>query len=98
MGNKMGCSTSKPEPPKKTAVPKAAPTFGRRTDLNPKDFMICKQNNATIVRIGDILGQQFIIEDCNHCNITLHDHIAAMTIDSCKQCQIVTGKHSVLFH
>ena len=87
----MGCSTSKPEIPKKVSIPKTAPNFGRRSDLNPKDFMICKENNLTVTRTGDIFGQQFIIEDCIGCSVTLMDHIASMTIDSCKQCQIITG-------
>ena len=87
----MGCSSTK-EPVKKISIKKTPPTFGRRTDLDPKNFMFVKQTSEVCVRApGSIEGQQFVVEDNESCDIYLLDHIASMNVDSCKSCRIVTG-------
>ena len=36
-------------------------------------------------------GQQFIIEDCEDCDLYVFDDNAAVTIDECKNCRIFIG-------
>ena len=91
MGN---CGSSESEVKSKKAVAKPAypPNFGKRTDLDPKDFMFCKMNGEALVKApGKIDGQQFLVEDCEDSDVYLLDHIASMNVDSCKKCRIVTG-------
>ncbi|KAK9814769.1 hypothetical protein WJX72_011217 [[Myrmecia] bisecta] len=59
---------------------------------DPKDFMLTNLKGETRVRLpGSINGQQFIIENCEDCNIYLFDHSAAVTLDDCKNCRIFVG-------
>ena len=38
-----------------------------------------------------VAGQQFIIEDCEDCDLYIFDDNAAVTIDECKNCRIFIG-------
>ncbi len=87
----MGCSHSEPVAKAKTKEKKPL-TFGKKANLNIADFMFCRQLNGVCVRAaGSISGQQFIVEDNADCEIYLLDSIAAMNVDSCRNCAIVTG-------
>ena len=60
--------------------------------LDPKDFIISKRTNETIVRRpGQIAGQSFMIEECTGCHIYLLDYSAAVNIDLCINCTVVVG-------
>ena len=60
--------------------------------LDPKDFIISKRSNETIIRRpGQIAGQSFMIEECSNCHIYLLDHSAAVNIDLCTNCTVVVG-------
>jgi protein XRP2 len=88
----MGCSASNEKKPVGKFVPKTPPTFGKPANLNRLDYMFTKQNDSVCVKPpGTINGQQFIVEDCGNCDIYLLDCIAAMTVDSCKACRLITG-------
>jgi len=60
--------------------------------LDPKDFMFSKlKGQVCIKEPGSINGQQFIIEDCEDCDIYLCDQTATVQIDCCKSCRIFVG-------
>ncbi|CAM9794392.1 unnamed protein product, partial [Choristocarpus tenellus] len=40
---------------------------------------------------GRIAGQQFIVEECSDCDVYLFDHSAALTMDYCSNCRLITG-------
>jgi protein XRP2 len=91
----MGCGSSQSETKSSIKVKVNNPTphaFGKRTDLDPKDFIFKDKIAEFLVREpGQIEGQQFIIEDCNESDIFLLDHIGSLTIDNCNKCRIVCG-------
>lgn len=48
--------------------------------------------NETVGRLpGKVAGQQFVIQDCENCNIYIFDHSATITVDDCTNCQIFLG-------
>lgn len=68
--------------------------------VDPKDFMLTGLKNETVGRLpGKLNGQQFVIQDCENCNIYVFDHSATITIDDCVNCRIMLGpvKGSVFF-
>lgn len=68
------------------------PNFGRKAGLDPKDFIFSKKQKETLIKNpSQIHGQQFIIEECEGCEIFLLDHVGSLTVDFCKDCRIVTG-------
>ena len=42
-----------------------------------------------------ILGEQFVIQNCENSNIYLFDHINTVTIDDCKNCKMFIGPTKV---
>ncbi|KAG9349512.1 hypothetical protein JZ751_027957 [Albula glossodonta] len=75
-------------------------SWDKREKVDPKDFMLTGLKDATVGRLPDKLkGQQFVIQECENCNIYILDHSATITIDDCVNCQIVLGpvKGSVFF-
>lgn len=48
---------------------------------------------------GKLNGQQFVIQECENCDIYVFDHSATITIDDCINCRIFLGpvKGSVFF-
>jgi protein XRP2 len=89
----MGCESSKAEkvPQMKFTTP-SEPNFGRKAGLDPKDFIFSKRQKETLIKNpSQIDGQQFIVEECEGCEIFLLDHIGSLTVDYCKDCRIVTG-------
>lgn len=70
------------------------------TQVDPKDYMLTGLKDATVGRLpGKLNGQQFVIQECENCNIFVFDHSATVTIDDCVNCRIVLGpvKGSVFF-
>lgn len=70
------------------------------TQVDPKDFMLTGLKDATVGRMpGKLNGQQFVIQECENCNIFVFDHSATITIDDCVNCRIMLGpvKGSVFF-
>lgn len=68
--------------------------------VDPKDYMLTGLKDATVGRLpGKLNGQQFVIQECENCNIYVFDHSATITIDDCVNCRIVLGpvKGSVFF-
>ena len=68
--------------------------------VDPKDYMLTGLKDVTVGRLpGKLNGQQFVIQECENCNIFVLDHSATITIDDCVNCRIVLGpvKGSVFF-
>lgn len=68
--------------------------------MDPKDYMLTGLKDVTVGRLpGKLNGQQFVIQECENCNIYVFDHSATITIDDCVNCRIVLGpvKGSVFF-
>ncbi|TKC37367.1 hypothetical protein EI555_019066, partial [Monodon monoceros] len=68
--------------------------------VDPKDYMFSGLKDETVGRLpGKVAGQQFLIQDCENCNIYIFDHSATVTIDDCTNCVIFLGpvKGSVFF-
>ncbi|KAK3101591.1 hypothetical protein FSP39_004691 [Pinctada imbricata] len=64
----------------------------RPRNFDPKDFIIEDQKDVTVGRVpGKVNGQQFVIQNCENCNIYIFDHIATVTIDNCTNCNIFLG-------
>ncbi|XP_068448873.1 protein XRP2 [Clinocottus analis] len=81
------------EPPKKYS-------WDTREKVDPKDYMLSGLRGVTAGRLpGALRGQQFVIQDCEDCDIFVLDHSATVTIDDCARCRVVLGpaKGSVFF-
>jgi protein XRP2 len=90
MGNLCG-GGKKAEEPKNTTSSSNVKEYPKKK-LDPKDFMLQKLENQTIIRLpGSIQGQQFIIEDCKNCDIFLCDNSAQITVDMCTNCRVFIG-------
>uniref|UniRef100_A0A8I3WS22 Protein XRP2 n=1 Tax=Callithrix jacchus TaxID=9483 RepID=A0A8I3WS22_CALJA len=60
--------------------------------VDPKDYMFSGLKDETVGRLpGTVAGQQFLIQDCENCNIYIFDHSATITIDDCTNCIIFLG-------
>lgn len=60
--------------------------------VDVKNFMLDQLSNETVTRMpGSINGQQFIIQNCNSCDIYVLDHCATVTVDDCTNCKIFIG-------
>lgn len=60
--------------------------------LDPKDFILSGLHDVTVVREpGSIAGQQFLIEECDGCDIYLLDNSAQVTVDLATNCRIFVG-------
>ncbi|XP_064600443.1 protein XRP2-like [Liolophura sinensis] len=92
----MGCLFSRfsgSEP--LTESPKIQPkqySWDKREKLNVQDFIIENVKDETVGRKpGTVNGQQFIIRNCENCDIYIFDHIATVTVDDCINCRIFLG-------
>uniref|UniRef100_A0A3Q2QKW4 Protein XRP2 n=1 Tax=Fundulus heteroclitus TaxID=8078 RepID=A0A3Q2QKW4_FUNHE len=75
-------------------------SWDKREKVDPKDYMLTGLKDVTVGRLpGKLNGQQFVIQECENCNIYVLDHSATITIDDCVNCRIVLGpvKGSVFF-
>lgn len=102
----MGCFFSKRRNSEKESQPKGEEeppkqySWDQREKVDPKDYMFSGLKNETVGRLpGKVAGQQFLIQDCESCNIYIFDHSATITIDDCTNCIIFLGpvKGSVFF-
>ncbi|XP_015667769.1 protein XRP2 [Protobothrops mucrosquamatus] len=67
-------------------------SWDQRAKIDPKDYMFSGLKNETVGRLpGKVAGQQFVIQDCENCNIYIFDHSATITVDDCTNCQIFLG-------
>uniref|UniRef100_A0A0G4IA07 C-CAP/cofactor C-like domain-containing protein n=1 Tax=Chromera velia CCMP2878 TaxID=1169474 RepID=A0A0G4IA07_9ALVE len=59
---------------------------------DPKDFIFSKRTNEVLVKEkGSIAGQQFVIEECEGCDIFVLDWTDSITVDECKDCRLFVG-------
>ncbi|KAG8452147.1 hypothetical protein GDO86_004079 [Hymenochirus boettgeri] len=75
-------------------------SWDKREKIDPKDYMFNGIKDETIGKVPDkVAGQQFVIQECENCNIYIFDHSATITIDDCTNCRIFLGpvKGSVFF-
>ncbi|XP_039600659.1 protein XRP2 [Polypterus senegalus] len=108
----MGCLFSKKSKRKQEkdqstnatgAISEEAPkqySWDKREKVDPKDYMLNGLKDQTAGRLpGTLNGQQFVIQECENCNIFIFDHSATITIDDCINCTIFLGpvKGSVFF-
>lgn len=67
-------------------------SWDKKDRPDPKDFTIAELKGETVGRLpGTVNGQQFIINNCQDCNIYIFDHSASVTIDDCIGCKIFIG-------
>ncbi|XP_054422362.1 protein XRP2 [Pteronotus mesoamericanus] len=102
----MGCCFSKRRNSEKESQPEGEEerpkqySWDQREKVDPKDYMFSGLKSETVGRLpGTVAGQQFLIQDCENCNIYIFDHSATITIDDCTNCVIFLGpvKGSVFF-
>lgn len=87
----MGCLFSKSANHTKLSEDESPQEFSwdKRKQLDVKNFVLDKQSGETIGRLpGSINGQQFIIQNCENCDIYVFDHCATVTVDDCVNCRI----------
>ncbi|XP_044174947.1 protein XRP2-like [Acropora millepora] len=90
----MGCLGSKEESDSKATETNEKPTYSweKRPRLDPKDYSIIDVTGETVGKLpGEINGQQFIIQNCQNCNIFILDHTDSIQVDDCTDCRIAIG-------
>lgn len=64
----------------------------KREGLRKEDFIIKDQKDATLGRVpGTVNGQQFLVQNCENCNIYIFDHSVTISIDDCNNCNFFLG-------
>lgn len=88
----MGCLFSRSDAtPKEEEKPKVY-SWDKQDKPDPKDFTLENLNGVTVGRVpGKVDGQQFIINQCEDCNIYIFDHNACINVDNCTNCRIFLG-------
>ncbi|XP_069133734.1 protein XRP2-like isoform X1 [Argopecten irradians] len=67
-------------------------SWDRREKVNMDDFTLDGHKDATLGRTpGQVNGRQFIIKNCENCNIYIYDRSSTVTIDDCFDCNIFMG-------
>ncbi|XP_060228193.1 protein XRP2-like [Meriones unguiculatus] len=101
----MGCCFSKKRESEESLVegeeeqPKLY-SWDQREKVDPKDYTFSGLKDETVGRLpGKVEGQQFVIQDCENCNIYILDHSATISLDDCTNCVVFLGpvKGSVFF-
>lgn len=90
----MGCLGSKEDADSKEEGTKEKPTFSweKRAQIDPKDYTISDVTAETVGKLpGEVNGQQFVIQNCQDCNIFILDHTDSVQVDDCIDCRIVIG-------
>lgn len=73
-------------------LPVAFPSQKELREWLLKHVTVEGKSGETIVRQpGSLRGAQFIISDCNNCDIILLDHTSTVSVDRCKNCRILIG-------
>jgi protein XRP2 len=63
-----------------------------RKAIKKEDFILDKLKDQTICRLpGSVNGQQFIVQNCDNCNVYVFDHTGQIQIDDCTNCRIFIG-------
>ena len=64
-------------------------SWEKRDKMDVKNFMVDGEKDEVVGRMpGSINGQQFIIQNCENCDIYVFDHCATVTVDDCINCRI----------
>ena len=64
----------------------------RKERLDVRNFTFSKRSGETLIKLpGSIGGEQFIIEECEDCQIYLLDWSASVSVDACRRCSIFIG-------
>lgn len=64
-------------------------SWEKRDKMDVKNFMVDGEKDEVIGRMpGSINGQQFIIQNCQNCDIYVFDHCNTVTVDDCINCRI----------
>ncbi|XP_068704285.1 protein XRP2-like isoform X1 [Montipora foliosa] len=90
----MGCLGSKEDNESKGMETNEKPTYSweKRARLDPKDYSVIDVTGETVGKLpGEINGQQFIIQNCQNCDIFILDHTDSVQVDDCIDCRIVIG-------
>ncbi|KAK3591851.1 hypothetical protein CHS0354_005049 [Potamilus streckersoni] len=67
-------------------------SWDKKREVDMKNIMVDGVKNETVGRIPQqINGQQFVIQNCENCNIYVFDHINTVTVDDCINCNIFLG-------
>ncbi|KAK7481501.1 hypothetical protein BaRGS_00027263 [Batillaria attramentaria] len=76
-------------------VPEEAPkvySWDVRDRSKAQDYIIQNKKGETLGRMpGTVNGQQFVIQNCQDCNIYIFDYTATVTIDDCSNCNFFLG-------
>uniref|UniRef100_T1IP16 Protein XRP2 n=1 Tax=Strigamia maritima TaxID=126957 RepID=T1IP16_STRMM len=89
----MGCWFVKPSEAAQNGKTEAVKySWDERAKINPAEFTIDKLKDTTTGRLpGTVNGQQFVISNCEDCNIYIFDHCNMVTIDDCCRSNILIG-------
>lgn len=70
-----------------------------RVAIRKEDFILDHLKDQTVFRLpGSVNGQQFIIQNCDNCQVYVFDHTGQIQIDDCTNCQIFIGPvHGSIF-
>ena len=64
-------------------------SWDKRGKVDVKNFVLDKLSGEVVGRLpGSINGQQFIIQNCENCDIYVFDHCTTVTVDDCTNCRI----------
>ena len=92
----MGClqsSEAKSEGENDTSEPKRKVySWDKQEDVDASEYMFENQKNVIEAKMpGKINGQQFVIQNCEDCQLYLFDYSATVTVDDCVGCKIFIG-------
>ncbi|RVE74055.1 hypothetical protein OJAV_G00037640 [Oryzias javanicus] len=69
-------------------------SWDKREKVDPSHYTLKGLKDVTVGRLpGTLNGEQFVIQECENCNIFVFDHSATITIDDCINCRIVLGPY-----
>lgn len=67
-------------------------SWDKRPKLDISQYMFDGLKDQTVGKLpGAINGQQFIIQNCQNCNIYVYDYCSTVTVDDCVDCNIFIG-------
>ncbi|XP_052243541.1 protein XRP2-like isoform X2 [Dreissena polymorpha] len=67
-------------------------TRDKRPKVDVSSYMFDGLKGETVGKLpGSLNGTQFIIQNCENCNIYIFDHTSTVTVDDCVNCNIFIG-------
>ncbi|XP_052797927.1 protein XRP2-like isoform X1 [Mya arenaria] len=67
-------------------------SWNSRPKLDPSSYMFDGLKDETVGKLpGALNGIQFIVQNCQNCNIYLFDHTSTVTVDDCTNCTFFIG-------